>query len=118
VALSHAATWVIGSVASSSLVVGSIFVASIMADSSLGNTRGSTFASMQIIPNMWVCFSNTSARGHEYNYSKNLRNGATGPARLGCGDGARPVKISPMEKRSRNGPPGPRPPVTRINGGD
>ena len=32
----------------------------------------------------WECMSGSDARGNPYQYSKNMRNGASGPASLAC----------------------------------
>ena len=111
-AISHTASWIIGSLTASSIVVSGLFVYSLRDDSPRDSyTR---VASYSVIPDLWVCRKNTNIRGHEYTYSVNLRNGSTGPPRLAC-EGVKPLNVSPMEPRSRMGPNGIRPPLMRVD---
>ena len=111
-AISHTASWIIGSLTASSIVVSGLFVYSLR-DGSPPNPY-SRVSSYSIVPDLWVCRKNTNIRGHEYTYSVNLRNGSTGPARLAC-EGVKPLNVSPMEPRSRMGPNGIRPPIMRVD---
>ena len=110
--LSHGSTWVIGCVAASSFVVAGLLIMTLY-----GNHRESNYVQARsvlpefvqvLLPDIWLCHSNTNVRGHEYTYSKNLRNGATGPASYACGPDSKPIKMSPFDKRAREGV-GPRP---------
>jgi len=111
-AISHTASWIIGSLTASSVVVSGLFVYS-LSDGSPSDPyeRVSNFS---IIPDLWVCRKNTNIRGHEYTYAVNLRNGSTGPARLAC-EGVKPISVSPMDARARMGPNGKRPPLMRVD---
>ena len=111
-AISHTASWIIGSLTASSIVVSGLFVYSLR-DGSPPNPY-SRVSSYSIVPDLWVCRKNTNIRGHEYTYSVNLRNGSTGPARLAC-EGVKPLNVSPMEPHSRMGPNGIRPPIMRVD---
>ena len=111
-AISHTASWIIGSLTVSSVVVSGLFVYAI-SEGGPPNPyqRVSNFS---IVPDFWVCKKNTNIRGHEYTYSVNLRNGATGPARFAC-EGVKPISVSPMDSRARMGPNGIRPPMMRVD---
>jgi len=111
-AISHTASWIIGSLTASSVVVSGLFVYSI-SDGAPSNPYDRV-SSFSIIPDVWVCRKNTNIRGHEYTYAVNLRNGSTGPARLAC-EGVKPISVSPMDARARMGPNGKRPPLMRVD---
>jgi len=113
-AISHTASWIIGSLAASSVVVSGLFVYS-LSDGTPSNPY-ERVSSFSIIPDIWVWRKNTNIRGHEYTYAVNLRNGATGPARFAC-EGVKPISVSPMDARARMGPNGKRPPMIRVDPG-
>ena len=111
-AISHTASWIIGSVAASGFVVSSLFVHSLSDGAPPSPYK--RVATYSVVPDLWICRKNTNVRGHEYTYSVNLRNGSTGPSRLAC-EGVKPINVSPMEPRSRMGPNGIRPPMMRVD---
>lgn len=110
--ISHTASWIIGSIAASGFVVGGLIINAFIKD--IPADPYQRVARYSVVPDLWVCRKNTNARGHEYTYSVNLRNGSNGPARLAC-EGVKPINVSPMEPRARMGPNGVRPPLMRTN---